>query len=91
MSNSNLVNYTKISPYKTTGRNHAIDTITIHCMAGNLSVETCGNVFQTAKASANYGIDSDGRVGMYVEEKDRSRSEERRVGKECRSRWSPYH
>lgn len=49
MSNSNLVNYTKISPYKTTGRNHAIDTITIHCMAGNLSVETCGNVFQTAK------------------------------------------
>ena len=23
--------------------------------------------------------------------KARSRSEERRVGKECRSRWSPYH
>src|SRR5216684_5952390 len=22
---------------------------------------------------------------------DRGRSEERRVGKECRSRWSPYH
>ena len=22
---------------------------------------------------------------------DRFRSEERRVGKECRSRWSPYH
>ena len=22
---------------------------------------------------------------------DRVRSEERRVGKECRSRWSPYH
>ena len=22
---------------------------------------------------------------------NRSRSEERRVGKECRSRWSPYH
>ena len=22
---------------------------------------------------------------------DGSRSEERRVGKECRSRWSPYH
>ena len=22
---------------------------------------------------------------------DRTRSEERRVGKECRSRWSPYH
>src|SRR2546429_3875935 len=23
--------------------------------------------------------------------RERSRSEERRVGKECRSRWSPYH
>ena len=26
-----------------------------------------------------------------VEVKDKVRSEERRVGKECRSRWSPYH
>ena len=24
-------------------------------------------------------------------EADNGRSEERRVGKECRSRWSPYH
>ena len=24
-------------------------------------------------------------------EGDQNRSEERRVGKECRSRWSPYH
>ena len=24
-------------------------------------------------------------------DENRSRSEERRVGKECRSRWSPYH
>ena len=23
--------------------------------------------------------------------KEKQRSEERRVGKECRSRWSPYH
>ena len=32
-------------------------------------------------------------VGL-VEKKNlltKSRSEERRVGKECRSRWSPYH
>lgn len=43
-------------------------------MAGNMSVETCGNVFYptSRKASSNYGIDSKGRVGMYVEEKDRS-------------------
>ena len=26
-----------------------------------------------------------------LEEKINNRSEERRVGKECRSRWSPYH
>src|SRR5260370_40880355 len=26
-----------------------------------------------------------------VVERNRYRSEERRVGKECRSRWSPYH
>ena len=27
----------------------------------------------------------------YDAESDTTRSEERRVGKECRSRWSPYH
>jgi len=74
MSNSSLVVYTKISPNKNSPRNHVIDTITIHHMAGNLSVETCGNVFanKSKQASSNYGIGSDGRVGMYVEEKDRS-------------------
>ena len=28
---------------------------------------------------------------MVDEETEKARSEERRVGKECRSRWSPYH
>lgn len=74
MSNSGLVNYTKISPNRTNGRTHNIDTITIHCMAGNLTIETCGSLFSrtTTKASSNYGIGSDGRIGLYVEEKDRS-------------------
>ena len=27
----------------------------------------------------------------FLKDTERSRSEERRVGKECRSRWSPYH
>lgn len=74
MSNSPLINYTKISPNKTHPRKHKIDTITIHCMAGNLSVETCGNVFapKTRKASSNYGIGSDGRIALYVDEGDRS-------------------
>lgn len=74
MSNSPLVNYTKISPNRTSPRNHKIDTITIHCMACDLSVERCGAVFakRTRMASSNYGVGSDGRVGLYVEEKDRS-------------------
>ena len=32
------------------------------------------------------------KKGLYEREDEGStRSEERRVGKECRSRWSPYH
>ena len=72
MSNSPLVNYTKISPNKTKGRNHSIDTITIHCVVGQVSVQSLGQIFQTKKASSNYGIGYDGKVGMYVEECDRS-------------------
>ena len=74
MSNSPLVSHTKISPNKTSPRNHAIDTITIHCAVGQLSVETLGNIFAptSRQASSNYGIGSDGRIGLYVEEKDRS-------------------
>lgn len=73
MSNSNLVNYTKISP-NSNPRNNIIKKITIHHMAGNLSVEGCGDVFASAarQASANYGIGSDGRIGMYVEEHNRA-------------------
>jgi hypothetical protein len=74
MSNSPLVSYTKISPNKTSPRNHKIDTITIHCVVGQASVESLGNVFAptSRKASSNYGVGFDGRIGMYVEEKDRS-------------------
>lgn len=74
MSNSALVNYRKISPNRTSPRRNKIDRITIHHMAGNLSVEACGDVFapKSREASSNYGIGSDGRVGLYVEEKDRA-------------------
>ncbi len=74
MSNSPLVSYTKISPNKTSPRTHKIDTITIHCVVGQLTVESLGNVFAPAsrKASSNYGVGKDGRIGMYVEEKDQS-------------------
>lgn len=43
-------------------------------MAGNCSIETCGEIFAptSRQASSNYGIGSDGRVGMYVPENRRS-------------------
>ena len=74
MSNSPLVSYTKISPNKSSPRNHEIDTISIHCVVGQCSVETLGEVFAptSRQASSNYGVGVDGRIGMYVEEKDRS-------------------
>ena len=72
MSNSPLVSYTKISPHRDSPRNHKIDTITIHCVVGQCNVEPLGELFQTKAASSNYGIGKDGRIAMYVEEKDRS-------------------
>lgn len=74
MSNSPLVDFVQISPNKTVNRKHAIDTITIHCVVGQLSVETIGAMFAkpARRASSNYAVGADGRIGMYVEEKDRS-------------------
>lgn len=73
-TNSALVNHTRISPNRNSPRKHAIDTITTHCVVGQVSVETLGNIFANPnrEASSNYGIGYDGRVGMYVEERDRS-------------------
>ena len=72
-TNSSLVVYKKLSP-NYNARNHKIDTISIHCMAGNLSVESCGALFAKSSqaASSNYGIGADGRIALYVEEKNRS-------------------
>ena len=69
-----MVDYTKISPNKNSPRKNAIDTITIHCVVGQCSVETLGAIFAptTRQASSNYGVGYDGRIGMYCEEKDRS-------------------
>ena len=74
MSNSPLVNYVQLSPCKTENRNHVIDSIVIHCSVGQVSVERMGKGWAnlSADASANYGIGSDGRIGLYVEEKDRA-------------------
>ena len=47
------------------------------------------HVFDEYEYRKNLIIESVEEAGFSL--KDRSRSEERRVGKECRSRWSPYH
>lgn len=99
MSNSSLVSYTKISPNKNSPRNHAIDRITPHCVVGQLSAESiCGCFTSTSRqASCNYGIGTDGRVSLCVEEKDRSwcssssENDNRAVTIECASDTSePY-
>lgn len=73
-TNSPLVSYTKISPNKSSPRNHIIDTITIHMVVGQASVETLGEIFENPErnASSNYGVGFDGKIGMYCEERDRS-------------------
>lgn len=78
MSNSSLVTYTKISPNKTSPRNHKIDTISIHCAVGQFTAKQLLNLshfvkYDTKKGSScNYAIGCDGSIGMGVEEKDRS-------------------
>lgn len=73
-TNSSMVVYTKLSPNHSGQRTHSIDRITPHCVVGQCSVETLGNIFlpTSRQASSNYGIGTDGRVAMYVEEKNRS-------------------
>lgn len=74
MSNSALVSFTRISPNRTIPRNNKIDTITIHCVVGQLSPESIGAGFAdpARKASSNYGVGCDGRIGLYVDEADRA-------------------
>lgn len=99
MSNSPLVSYIKLSPNHSGQRTHVIDRITPHCVVGQFSVETIGNIFASKEkqASSNYGIGVDGRIGMYVEENNRSwcsssnENDQRAVTIECASDAShPY-
>lgn len=99
MSNSKLVNYTKLSPNHSGQRTHSIDRITPHCVVGQCSVETLGNIFMDAnrEASCNYGIGVDGRVLLCVDEGNRSwcsssnSNDQRAVTIECASEtYHPY-
>ena len=58
-------NYTK-------GRNTTIKAITIHHMAGKLTAQRCGELFQAVgrKGSSHYGIGYNGEIACYVDEDD---------------------
>ena len=78
MSNSPLVVYTRISPNRTSPRNHEIDTVSIHCVVGQLTAREIldMNHFVTYDpddgSSCNYAVGCDGSIGLGCEEKDRS-------------------
>ena len=99
MRDSSIVSYTKLSPNNSGERTMKIDRITPHCVVGQCSVETIGKMFSFPehKASSNYGIGSDGRIGMFVPENMRSwcsasrANDQRAVTIECASDASePY-
>ena len=98
-TNSSLVAYTKLSPNHSGQHTHSIDRITPHCVVGQLSAESiCGCFTSTDRqASCNYGIGTDGRVSLCVEEKNRSwcsssrENDQRAITIECASDKSePY-
>lgn len=98
-SNSSLVSYTKLSPNHSGGRVHSITRITPHCVVGQLSAESIAGCFDdtSRQASCNYGIGTDGRVCLVVEEKNRSwcssdrDNDQRAVTIECASdKTAPY-
>lgn len=78
MSNSSLATYTRISPNRTSPRNHKIDTISIHCAVGQFTAKEILNLRNFTEynaksgSSCNYAIGRDGSIGLGVEEKDRS-------------------
>lgn len=76
MGNSPLVTYTRLSP-NCNPRKHDIDTISIHCVVGQLTAKSICNLDRFVKkssdgASCNYAIGCDGTIGLCVEEKNRS-------------------
>lgn len=74
MSNSPLTAYTRLSPNHSGKRTHAIDRISPHCVAGQLTAEGICACFvsPSRQASCNYGIGRDGKIAICVDEGNRS-------------------
>ena len=74
MSNSTLVTCTVLSPNNSGKRAYPVTRITPHCMVGQLSAQGCGALFKnpSRQASSNYGIGTNGEIGLYVDESKRS-------------------
>ncbi len=98
-TNSSMVSYTRFSPNHSGQRTHSIDRITPHCVVGQLSAESICGCFTSPsrQASCNYGIGTDGKVSLCVEEKNRSwcsssnANDQRAVTIECASdKTEPY-
>lgn len=72
--NSPLIDYVYLSPNADFPRGGSIRKLTIHHMAGDLSLEGLGAAFaqRDRQASANYAIDRAGNVALYVEEANRA-------------------
>jgi len=107
MANSSLVSVTVKSPNNSGKRNmknlipatSTIDRITPHCVVGQMSAGGLGSWFakSSTQASSNYGIGYDGKIGLYVDESDRSwctssaANDQRAITIECASEtYSPY-
>ena len=67
---SKLASIEIYSPNNYGKRTHAIDTITIHCMAAPWSAKTCATYFShgETRAAANYCIGKDGEIAVSVPE-----------------------
>lgn len=78
MSNSPLVTYTRLSPNYTAPRNHVTDTISIHCVVGQLTAQEILDMDMftvynpTNGSSCTYAVGTDGSIGQGVDEANRS-------------------
>jgi hypothetical protein len=74
MSFSKLATVFVSSPNRNKVRAHKVIYFTPHCMVGQMTAKRCGELFARAsyQASSNYGIGTNGEIGGYVDEEDRS-------------------